>query len=153
MVGRIVSIKMDHSAVMIVEGKKTHRKYKKSFVYTKKYIVDDPFEVKLGDVVIVEKIAPMSKRKHWRITKVLGKDIVSIEQAELLEDANEAIAEVMPEESHSAEATRDVKEEVKVEVAEESNFAKASLDKKPKKVTKTQAAKASDAKKKKEAKA
>lgn len=137
MVGRIVSIKMDHSAVMIVEGKKTHPKYKKSFVYTKKYIVDDPFEVKLGDMVIVEKIAPMSKRKHWRISKVLGRDIVSIEQAELLEDANEAIAEVMPEEKE--ETTETVESEV--EVAEEA---------KPKKATKTQAAKASDEKKKKE---
>ncbi len=142
MVGRIVSIKMDHSAVMIVEGKKTHPKYKKSFVYTKKYIVDDPFEVKLGDMVIVEKIAPMSKRKHWRITKVLGRDIVSIEQAELLEDANEAIAEVMPE----------VKEE-QTEVVEAEVVTDEVAEAKPKKVTKTQAAKASDAKKKKEAKA
>lgn len=142
MVGRIVSIKMDHSAVMIVEGKKTHPKYKKSFVYTKKYIVDDPFEVKLGDMVIVEKIAPMSKRKHWRITKVLGRDIVSIEQAELLEDANEAIAEVMPE----------VKEE-QTEVVEAEVVTDEVVEVKPKKATKTQAAKASDAKKKKEAKA
>ncbi len=140
MVGRIVSIKMDHSAVMIVEGKKTHSKYKKSFVYTKKYIVDDPFEVKLGDVVIVEKIAPMSKRKHWRITKVLGQDIVSLEQAELLEEANEAISEVMPE-----EATQGEKDEVAAEVE--------VVEEKPKKATKTQAAKATAAKAKKEAKA
>lgn len=149
MVGRIVSIKMDHSAVMIVEGKKTHPKYKKSFVYTKKYIVDDPFEVKLGDMVIVEKIAPMSKRKHWRITKVLGRDIVSIEQAELLEDANEAIAEVMPED-------KDETELVNQRISESADQVEAEVeqvvDKKIKKVTKTQAAKASDAKKKKEAK-
>lgn len=143
MVGRIVSIKMDHSAVMIVEGKKTHRKYKKSFVYTKKYIVDDPFEVKLGDMVIVEKIAPMSKRKHWRIIKVLGRDIVSIEQAELLDDANEAIAEVMPE---AKTETAEVVAEIEVVTETET---------KPKKATKTQAAKAASvkvAKEKKEAK-
>lgn len=106
MVGRVVSVKMAKTAVVLVESKKTHPIYKKSFVHTKKFLVDDPFTVALGDVVIFDKIAPISKRKHWRITKVLGRDIVSMEQAELLEEAQEAIAEVMPE----------VKEEEKEEV-------------------------------------
>ncbi len=97
MVGRVVSVKMQNTAVVIVESKKTHPIYRKSFRRSKKYLVDDQFKVTLGDVVIFDKIAPISKRKHWKITKVLGKDIVSLEQAELLVEANEAIAEVMPE--------------------------------------------------------
>lgn len=103
MVGRVVSVKMEKTAVVLVESKKTHPIYGKSFVHTKKYLVDDQFAVSLGDVVIFEKVAPISKRKHWKITKVLGKDIVSIEQAELLEEAQEAIAEVMPEAESSTE--------------------------------------------------
>jgi small subunit ribosomal protein S17 len=105
MVGRVVSVKMQNTAVVIVESKKTHPVYRKSFRRSKKYLVDDQFEVSLGDVVIFEKIAPISKRKHWKITKVLGKDIVSLEQAELLEEANEAIAEVMPEDKIDEEVS------------------------------------------------
>ena len=112
MVGRVVSVKMQKTAVVIVESKKTHPIYRKSFAHSKKYLVDDPFEVTLGDVVIFDKIAPLSKRKHWRITKVLGKDIVSLEQAELLEEAQEAIAEVMPEEKEEVEAEVAAVEEV-----------------------------------------
>jgi small subunit ribosomal protein S17 len=135
MVGRVVSVKMTKTAVVIVESKKTHPIYKKSFVHTKKFLVDDPFTVALGDMVIFDKIAPISKRKHWRITKVLGRDIVSLEQAELLEEAQEAIAEVMPEakeESSSenlelSEASSQVSTE---EVQAEKKPAKKSVAKK-----------------------
>ncbi len=98
MVGRVVSTKMQHSAAVRVESKKTHPLYKKSFVSSKKYLADDPFGVSDGDVVIIEKVKPISRRKHWLITKVLGKDIVSLQEAELKEEAQEAIAEVLPEE-------------------------------------------------------
>ncbi len=126
-----MSVKMQKTAVVLVESKKTHPIYRKSFKFSTKFLVDDPFEVTLGDVVIFEKIAPISKRKHWRITKVLGKDIVSLEQAELLEDAQEAIAEVMPEEKDEAELTVDSPEAAeKVEVKEEKPVKKAAAKKK-----------------------
>jgi small subunit ribosomal protein S17 len=98
MVGRVVSVKMSKTAVVLVDSKKTHPVYGKTYKWSKKYIVDDPMGVGLGDVVIFEKVRPISKMKHWQIKKVLGKDIVSLEQAELAEDAAEAIAEVLPEE-------------------------------------------------------
>lgn len=132
MVGRVVSVKMQHTAVVIVESKKTHPIYRKSFAHSKKYLVDDPFEVTLGDVVIFEKIAPISKRKHWKITKVLGKDIVSLEQAELLEEAQEAIAEVMPEEKEEVEAEVQVEAEEKVEKKPVKKVAVKKEDKKAK---------------------
>lgn len=97
MVGRVVSTKMQKTAVVIVERRKKHPLYQKSFLRTKKYLTDDPFGVTDGDVVIIKKIRPMSKNKHWQIVKVLGRDIVSLEQAELQEEALEAIAEVLPE--------------------------------------------------------
>ncbi len=108
MVGRVVSTKMNKTAVVIVESKKTHSMYGKSFAWSKKYLVDDPFKVKLGDIVIFEKVKPISKLKHWQVKKVLGQDIVSLETAELLAEAEEAIAEVLPEEKEEEQKIEEV---------------------------------------------
>ena len=114
MVGRVVSVKMSKTAVVLVESKKTHPVYGKTYVWTKKYSVDDPIGVSLSDVVVFGKVKPISKTKHWQISKVLGRDIVSLEQAELAEEAAEAIAEVLPEEKE-AESEVKVAEEPKEE--------------------------------------
>lgn len=111
MVGRVVSTKMAKTAVVLVESKKTHPLYGKTFAWTKRYLVDDPVGVNDGDIVIFNKVRPISKLKHWQIAKVLGKDIVSIEQAELQEVAAEAIAEVMPEEEEPRIEGREPSEE------------------------------------------
>lgn len=103
MVGRVVSTKMQKSAVVLIVSNKIHPKYHKSFIRTKKYIADDSFGVKDGDVVVIEKVRPISKNKHWKIMKVLGKDFVSLEEAVLKTSATKAIEEVMPEEKESEE--------------------------------------------------
>lgn len=97
MVGRVVSVKMQNTAVILVEEPKTHPLYKKAFTRSKKYMADDPVGVKLGDVVEVVKIRPISKNKHWQVKKVLGTDIVALGTEALKEEAAEAIAEVLPE--------------------------------------------------------
>ena len=132
MVGRVVSTKMSKTAVVLVESKKTHPMYGKSYVWTKKYITHDGIGVEVGDVVTFGKVKPISKMKHWQISKVLGKDIVSLEQAELAEEAAEAIAEVLPEQEPEVEEKETKAEEVKVE---EEKKPKASAKKaaKPKK--------------------
>lgn len=108
MVGRVVSVKMQHTATVLVEGKKTHALYKKSFVSSKKFLADDPLGVNLGDVVEIIKIKPISKKKHWQITKVIGKDVIAMGEEHMKEKAQEAIEEavpagrqVMPEEEES----------------------------------------------------
>lgn len=98
MKGRVVSNKMTKTAVVLVEGTKTNRMYRKSYVYSNKYLVDDSIGAKIGDVVEFEKCAPISKRKHWRIVKVLGRDMVAVETEIMKEVALDAIEEVMPEE-------------------------------------------------------
>lgn len=98
MIGRVVSTKMAKTAVVLVETRKTHPLYKKSFMRSKKYLADDSLGVSLGDVVVIEKVRPISKLKHWRIEKVLGKDVVALGTKQLQEEAAEAIAEILPEE-------------------------------------------------------
>lgn len=103
MIGRVVSTKQKGTAVVLIVSRKVHPLYNKSFVRTKRYIVDDSLGVKDGDVVVIEKTRPISKNKHWKIMKVLGKDFVSLEEAVLKEGATKAIEEVMPEEKESEE--------------------------------------------------
>ncbi len=133
MVGRVVSIKMTKTAIVLVESKKTHWMYGKSYKWTKRYLVDDQIGVDLGDIVIFEKIRPISKHKHWQIAKVLGKDIVSLEQAELQEEANEAIAEVMPEEKEEKVEIEQSKEESVKGEGKKNLKANIAKEEKPKK--------------------
>lgn len=98
MIGRVVSTKMEKTATVLVERVAKHPLYKKTFIRTKKYLVDSNIPVKEGDMVEILKIRPISKNKHWQIIKVVGKDLEAITEEKLKMEAEEAIAEVMPEE-------------------------------------------------------
>lgn len=98
MTGRVVVAKLPKTVTVLVERKEVHPLYKKSFVRSKKYLVDDPVGVKMGDLVEIVKMAPLSKRKHFRVAKVVGKSLVEITEVTLKEAAKGAIEEVMPEE-------------------------------------------------------
>lgn len=129
MIGRVVSAKMQKTVAVLVEGKKTHPLYKKTYVWSKKYLVHDEIGAKLGDVVVVEETRPISKRVHWKVNKILGKDVVALGEAAMKLEAEEAIAEVMPEEKEKVET---VEAEVAVESEAEPKEEKASKVKEPK---------------------
>lgn len=96
--GRVVSAKQKKSATVLISSRKLHPLYKKSFKRSKRYLAHDELGVVVGDVVEMVDTKPISKNKHFRITKVLGRDIEAVVSEELKEKAEEAIAEVMPEE-------------------------------------------------------
>ena len=98
MIGRVISTKMQKTAVILIERVAMHPLYRKTFKRSKKYLVDDPIGVRMGDLVEIIKISPVSKNKHWRITKVVGKNLAEIAEEKLKKEAEEIIAEVMPEE-------------------------------------------------------
>lgn len=102
--GRVVSKKQVNTAIVLISGVKKDRLYKKTFKRTKKYAVLDELEVKLGDVVEIVKIKPVSKTKHWKITKVVGRDMEEVHNDELKEDVAEAISEVMSKEEKNGTA-------------------------------------------------
>jgi small subunit ribosomal protein S17 len=104
MIGRVVSAKMQKTVAVLVEGKKTHPLYGKSYVWSKKYLVRDEIGAKLGDVVVIEETKPISKRVHWKLNKIVGADIVALGEAAMKQVEEEAIAEVMPEEKEEVEA-------------------------------------------------
>lgn len=127
MIGRVVSTKMAHTAVVLVTGTKVHPLYKKTFVSSNKYLADDPVGVTLGQVVEIVAVRPISKRKNWRVTKVVGRDIEAIVSEQLKEQAEEAIEEVMPEEDSN------VAMQQSSEAVEESNDKSSKTKKKGKK--------------------
>jgi small subunit ribosomal protein S17 len=66
--GTVVSDKMDKTAVVAVNTLKTHRKYLKKYLVTKKYKAHDPEnKCQVGDRVQIVEIRPMSKGKKWAV--------------------------------------------------------------------------------------
>lgn len=71
MEGRVVSDKAEKTVTVLVERSVMHPIYKKYIRRSKKYLAhDENNEYKAGDVVEIQEIPPMSKRKTW---KVVGK--------------------------------------------------------------------------------
>lgn len=99
MIGRVVSTKQKKTAAVLVESQKIHRLYKKSFLRSKKFLADDLIGVSEGDIVEIVSVRPISKRKHWRVVKVVGKDIVALGEKQITKVTETAIEEVLPEEA------------------------------------------------------
>ena len=72
-VGKVVSTKMDKTAVVVVETKKAHPIYKKRVKKTKKYHVHDGLGVEEGDRVKIVEIRPMSKTIRWKVMEKIKK--------------------------------------------------------------------------------
>lgn len=136
MIGRVVSTKLENTATVLVERRAVHPLYKKSFVRSKKFLVDDRIGVKDGDIVEFIKCKPVSKNKHWTVLKVIGKNLEEINEAQLKAKAQEVIAEVMPKPSVSASQSVSESQDQKKSEEKTVDTAKTSKQKKVKVVKK-----------------
>lgn len=109
MIGRVTSTKLKNTVTVLVERTVMNPLYKKTFIQTKRYLVDDSVGVKEGDVVEIINCKPVSKRKHWKIVKVVGKNLQEITEEKLKKAAEEVIAEVMPEEKTEEQKVKEEK--------------------------------------------
>ncbi len=74
LIGEVVSNKMDKSIVVKVETLVMHPLYKKYIKRSKKYMAHDPNnECGIGDRVEIIESRPLSKRKRWRLKRILEK--------------------------------------------------------------------------------
>lgn len=111
MIGRVVSTKMNKpglstkTVTVLVERVAKHPLYKKTFIQSKRYLVDAQMEIKDGDMVEIIKIRPISKNKHWKVTRIIGKSLEEITAEQLRSEAEKMIAEVMPEEKETEETS------------------------------------------------
>jgi small subunit ribosomal protein S17 len=71
LIGTVKSAKMMKTAVVDVVHFQVHPKYLKRIKVNKSYITHNELNAKEGDRVQLKEIRPMSKNKHWQITKVL----------------------------------------------------------------------------------
>ena len=70
--GRVVSDKMDKSAVVMVERKVRHPLYGKYIRRSSKlHIHDENNECKQGDTVMIKQTRPVSKTKTWALLEVV----------------------------------------------------------------------------------
>jgi small subunit ribosomal protein S17 len=73
-IGIVVSNKMQKTIVVKIENNYPHSIYSKILVKTKKYLAHDELsECNIGDQVLVEECRPLSKRKRWKLVKILSK--------------------------------------------------------------------------------
>lgn len=74
--GKVVSIAGNKSAVILVERKVVHARYRKIVKRFKKYIIhDENAESKVGDVVSAIECRPISKRKAFRLKEIVLKGV------------------------------------------------------------------------------
>lgn len=70
--GKVTGVKQAKTATVSVERMKVHPLYKKRYVRSTKYHVQDDLGVKVGDTVKFSDCRPCSKTKKWKILEVLG---------------------------------------------------------------------------------
>ncbi len=71
LVGTIKSDKNINTAIVDVVRFRVHPKYLKRIKVNKSYAVHNTAGAKIGDRVRIEETKPISKTKHWQITKIL----------------------------------------------------------------------------------
>lgn len=73
-IGKVLSSKMDKSIVVGVERLVKHRVYGKYYKKTSKFMAhDQENQAGEGDTVMIMEARPLSRRKRWRLVKVLEK--------------------------------------------------------------------------------
>lgn len=73
-IGKVVSNKMDKSIVVAIERKIPHPIYKKYFTKTTKLMAHaENNECQIGDIVEIMETRPLSKRKRWRLVRIIEK--------------------------------------------------------------------------------
>ena len=73
-VGIVVSNKMNKTAVVTVDRRVQHAKYKKFLTRRARYKVhDEGNQCEIGDRVLIAECRPLSRDKRWRLSQVLEK--------------------------------------------------------------------------------
>jgi small subunit ribosomal protein S17 len=76
MVGTVVSDKAEKTITVLVERLVRHREYQKYVRRRAKFAAhDDDNACKIGDTVLIIESRPLSKTKHWRVSKILAKAV------------------------------------------------------------------------------
>lgn len=81
--GTVVSKKTDKTIVVAVQVHKIHPVYKKSYIYSKRFLVhDESNQANLGDKVLIKPSRPLSARKRFVFVSVQNKAAIKHQEPE-----------------------------------------------------------------------
>jgi small subunit ribosomal protein S17 len=94
--GSVVRTRMDKTAVVEFVWKQRHRLYRKQMRRVARFHVHDPLnQCRLGDVVRIQEVRPVSKTKRWRLLEILERhQVAEVRPIDLEADAEIAAPEV-----------------------------------------------------------
>ena len=70
--GVVVSNKMDKTVVVQVSRRVQHTLFQKFYVRRKKFKAhDEKNDCKMGDTVLIQECAPISRNKRWAVAKIV----------------------------------------------------------------------------------
>jgi len=92
--GKVTSDKGDKTIVITVRTRKTHPLYKKQYTVNSKFMAhDEKNEAKVGDMVVISEVRPISARKRFSLTKISEKAAIGFSEADATADVlEEAVA-------------------------------------------------------------
>jgi len=72
--GVVIGNKMNKTIVVKMENRYSHKLYSKILTRTKRYLAHDELKkCNIGDNVIIQESRPLSKRKRWKLIKIISK--------------------------------------------------------------------------------
>ena len=76
-VGRVSKMVQGSSALVEVDEMGRHKVYGKVFNFTTKFLVHNEYNsLKVGDVVEITLCRPISKKKNWKVEKILKSNVI-----------------------------------------------------------------------------
>lgn len=106
-VGTVVSNRSDKTIAVRVEAVRRHPLYRKPVRIRRKLLAHDPENAcDVGDVVEVTASRPYSRRKRWRLTRIVNRATLTEEEQAAVEAASAAaqVADAEPAEEEEPEA-------------------------------------------------
>lgn len=71
--GLVVSNKMEKTVVVLLERRTQHPLYGKTVKMSNKVKAHDEIGCDIGDTIEIMETRPISKEKHWRVTRIVEK--------------------------------------------------------------------------------
>jgi len=83
--GKVISDRMDKTVVVLVESLRRHPLYKKVVKHTSKFKVHDETNgCRVGDIVKIVEVRPLSKEKCWRVVEIISrKEVAEVKPTEV----------------------------------------------------------------------
>ena len=96
--GTVTSDKGDKTIVITVRERRTHPLYKKQYTLTTKFMAhDEKNEAKLGDLVVIEEVRPISARKRFKLNQILQTAGAAFAESDAVADVAEEVIEPKPD--------------------------------------------------------